>query len=185
MSKQKSHRKVSIIAGVAAACMFVFCFAMVPLYGLICKKTGINTSVPGSGLLTAVSAQTTVPPDLSRTIKVQFVAINHNGMPWEFYPRTKSIVVHPGENGKVFFYIKNTTGKQATVQAIPSMTPTDALGHFHKIQCFCFNQQTLKAYEGKDMPMIFRIDNDISKDIHVITLAYTLFDTTPKEIRKG
>ena len=71
------------------------------------------------------------------------------------------------------------------VQAIPSMTPTNALAHFHKIECFCFEQQTLKSQESKEMPMIFRIDNALPKEVHVITLAYTLFDTTPKEVRKG
>lgn len=181
----KSNKKIFIIGGIAAFLMFAFCFAMVPLYGLICKKTGINTTSANSGLLTAVSAQTTEAPDLSRTITVQFLATNHNGMPWEFFPRTKIIKVHPGENNKIYFYAKNTTEKTMSVQAIPSMTPTDALSHFHKIQCFCFNQQTLKAKESKDMPMIFRIDKQLPSEIHVITLAYTLFDTTPTKTRKS
>jgi cytochrome c oxidase assembly protein subunit 11 len=185
MSGQKSHRKVFVIGGIAVAIMFTFCFAMVPLYSLICKKTGLNSTAANTGLLTTVSAETTEPPDLTRTIKVQFVAVNHNGMAWEFYPRTKVIEVHPGENNKIFFFAKNTTDKAMSVQAIPSMTPTDALSYFHKIECFCFTQQTLNARESKEMPMIFRIDKDIPKEIRVITLAYTLFDTTPKETRKG
>lgn len=185
MSGQQSHRKIIIYGGIAAAIMFTFCFAMVPLYSLICKKTGLNTSAANDGLLTPVSAQTKEPADLTRTIKVQFVAVNHNGMPWEFYPKTKIIDVHPGQNNQVYFYVKNTTDKEMRVQAIPSMTPTEALTYFHKIQCFCFNQQTLKSHESKDMPMIFRIDNNIPKEISVITLAYTLFDTTPNETRKG
>lgn len=181
----KSNRKIFIYGGVAAAIMFAFCFAMVPLYSLICKKTGINTSAVNNGLLTAVSVETKEPADLTRTITVQFIAVNHNGMPWEFYPRKKIIQVHPGENNKIYFFAKNTTDKTMSVQAIPSMTPTDALGYFHKIECFCFTQQTLNAKESKEMPMIFRIDKNIPKEIHVITLAYTLFDTTPKETRKG
>jgi cytochrome c oxidase assembly protein subunit 11 len=185
MTTHKNHRKIYIIGGIAAALMFVFCFAMVPLYGLICKKTGINTTAANNGLLTAVSAETKEPADLSRTITVQFVAVNHNGMTWDFFPRTKTIKVHPGENNKIYFFAKNTTDKTMSVQAIPSMAPTQALSYFHKIQCFCFNQQTLKGGESKEMPMIFRIDKEIPKEIHVITLAYTLFDTTPKETRKG
>lgn len=179
------HRKIFIWGGIAAAIMFTFCFAMVPLYSLICKKTGINTSAANGGLLTSVSAETTEPADLTREITVQFVAVNHNGMPWEFYPRTKTIKVHPGENNKIFFFAKNTTDKKMSVQAIPSMTPTDALTYFHKIECFCFNQQTLDARQSKEMPMIFRIDKTIPKEIRVITLAYTLFDTTPKETKEG
>ena len=72
-----------------------------------------------------------------------------------------------------------------TVQAIPSMTPTEAISHFHKIECFCFRQQTLKGRESREMPLIFQIDKDLPKDIHVITLSYTLFDATPKETKKG
>jgi cytochrome c oxidase assembly protein subunit 11 len=185
MSGQRSHRKIFIIGGIVAAIMFTFCFAMVPLYSLICKKTGINTSAANSSLLTQVSAQTNEQPDLSRTITVQFVATNHNGLPWEFYPRTKVMKVHPGENNKVIFYAKNTTEKRMSVQAIPSMTPTDALNYFHKIECFCFTQQTLDKKESKEMPMIFRIDKNVPKDMHVMTLAYTLFDISPNEARKG
>jgi cytochrome c oxidase assembly protein subunit 11 len=185
MPEKKSHRKIMIYGSIAAAMMFGFCFAMVPLYGLICKKTGLNSSAANAELLTSVTAETKEKPDLSRTITVQFVAVNHKGMPWDFYPRAKTIDVHPGENNKIYFYAKNTTGKTMQVQAIPSMTPTDALAYFHKIECFCFNQQTLKSQESKEMPMIFRIDNNIPQSIRVITLAYTLFDTTPKETRKG
>lgn len=181
----KSNRKIFLITGTVAAIMFAFCFAMVPLYSLICKKTGIDTPSAGGALLSAVSAETKEPADLTRTVTVQFEAAKHKGMPWDFYPRTQSIEVHPGQNNKVYFYIKNTTSHDATVQAIPSMTPTTALQYFHKIECFCFTQQKLKAQESKEMPMIFRIDNELPKDIRVITLAYTLFDTTPKETKKG
>jgi cytochrome c oxidase assembly protein subunit 11 len=189
MAGQKSHRRIFIIGGVAALLMFGFSFAMVPLYSLLCKTVGINTSLKNGELLKPVQAVAagTVDKsvDLSRSIKVEFVATNHNGMPWDFYPRVKSIQVHPGENNKINFYAKNTTSNTMTVQAIPSMTPTAALNHFHKIECFCFNQQTLKGRESRDMALVFKIDKDLPKDIRVITLSYTLFDATPKETRKG
>lgn len=179
MAEQKSNRKILMVTSIVVALMFGFCFAMVPLYSLICKKTGINTSAPSGELLTAVSADAGKDAvDLSRTIKVQFITVNHNGLPWDFYPRVKTVEVHPGVNMKVLFYAKNTLNHPMTVQAIPSMTPTDALNYFHKIECFCFQQQTLKGGESKNMPMIFRIDKTIPKNIHVISLAYTLFDTT-------
>jgi cytochrome c oxidase assembly protein subunit 11 len=189
MTDKKSHRKIYMIGGIVAALMFGFCFAMVPLYGLVCKWTGVNTSVPTAELVTPVKA-TAAAVDKTRDVTIQFVATNHMGLPWDFYPRTKSIRVHPGENTKVFFYAKNATEKLMSVQAIPSMTPPESISHFHKIECFCFRQQTLKGGESKEMPLIFQIDKDLPKDVHVITLAYTLFDTTtnvkpPKEIKKG
>lgn len=190
MSDKKSHRKIYLLGGTIAALMFGFCFAMVPLYGLICKVTGINTSAPSGELVTPTQVGMTTA-DKNRDITIQFVAVNNMGLPWDFYPRTKTIQVHPGENTKVFFHAKNTTEKLMTVQAIPSMTPTDSISHFHKIECFCFRQQKLKGGESKEMPLIFHVDKDLPKDVRVITLAYTLFDTTPgksvapNETKKG
>lgn len=181
---QPSHRKIYIVGGIAAVIMFGFCFAMVPLYSLICKATGINTGARAAEL-TRVEKIAPTTPDLSRDVEVQFVATNHMGLPWDFYPKQKSVKVHPGENTKIFFYAKNTTAKDMTVQAIPSMTPVESISHFHKIECFCFKQQSLKGHESKDMAIVFNIDKDLPKEVHVITLAYTLFDATPKNTSKG
>jgi len=86
MAKPTSHRKVFIIGGIATAIMFSFCFAMVPLYNLLCKATGINTSVAGNGLITpAVAESISKGTDLTREVNVQFTATNHNGMPWDFH----------------------------------------------------------------------------------------------------
>lgn len=180
MSANKSNKKIFIIGGIAAGIMFAFCFAMVPLYSLVCKKTGINNTLSTDLITPAAAEAISQATDLSREVTVQFTATNHMGMPWDFYPRIKSIKVHPGEKTKIIFFAKNPTINDMVSQAIPSMTPVEAIGHFHKIECFCFNQQKLKAGESKDMVMIFQIDKDLPKDIHVITLAYTLFDATPQ-----
>lgn len=184
---RQSNKKIFIIGGIATAIMFGFCFAMVPLYSIICQATGMNTAVSGSMLITpAQSAELSKGTDMSREITMQFTSTNHMGMPWDFYPRTKTMTVHPGEKATVYFYAKNPTEKEMTAQAIPSMTPSESLGHLHKIECFCFHQQTLKAGESKEMALVFQVDKELPKNVRVITLAYTLFDATPlKETRKG
>lgn len=181
MKKQVSHRKIFIIGGIASVVMFFFCFAMVPLYSVICRVTGISTSVPTSSLSLPGASATTA--DMSREVTVQFMVVNNKGLPWDFYPAQKEIKLHPGENITTAFHAKNTTTRDMTIQAVPSMTPIESMAHFHKVQCFCFNQQTLKGGESKDMALIFNVDKELPKDIHVITLAYTLFDVTPKKTK--
>lgn len=185
MAEQRSHRKIYLIGLVVAVLMFGFCFAMVPLYGLLCKATGTNnTSKAGNVLSQSTNlAALSTAVDLSREVTVQFTTNNHMGLPWDFYPKVKSVTLHPGEKKTVYFYAKNTTRHEMTVQAIPSMTPTDALNHFHKIECFCFTQQSLGAGKAKDMALIFQVDANLPKEIKVMTLAYTLFDATP--LKKG
>src|SRR5258708_6226241 len=102
---QKSSRKIFIIGGIVAVLMFGFCFAIVPIYAKICKATGINPSFQNADLVKpAIAAQYGKDVDMTREVTVQFVSTNHMGMPWDFYPNTKSIKLHPGEKKQLSFY---------------------------------------------------------------------------------
>lgn len=162
-------RKTIIFSVFLALGMFGFSFALSPLYNALCKNTAFTNSVRISGA-----------PILSREIIVQFIATNNENMPWDFYPDVSTIRLHPEENKKIFFIAKNPTHKTMTVQAIPSFSPLIAGRYFHKIQCFCFNRQTLRAGQEVKMPIVFRIDKDLPPEITTITLAYTLFDVSSK-----
>lgn len=184
MQKEKAQRKTIAILTLATVIMFGFSFALVPLYRVACKKIGLNTSVPISDFPSTPVASLAGSVEGLRSLNVQFIAIKNQGLAWDFHPQTKVIKVRPGERAKVIFYAKNRTAKDMTVQAIPSMTPTESISHFHKLECFCFNQQTLKAGEAKNMALVFQVDKDLPKEVHTITLAYTLFDVTPQAMKK-
>jgi len=181
---QKAHRKTIAILTLAVILMFGFSFALVPLYRVACKTIGLNTSIPISNFPDAAVATPDSTVQGARSMNVQFIAITNQGLDWDFRALMKTVKVHPGEKVKVVFYAKNKTKKDMTVQAIPSMTPTESISHFHKLECFCFNQQSLKAGEAKNMALVFQVDKDLPKDVHTITLAYTLFDVTPKAMKK-
>lgn len=156
-------------------CMFAFVFVvMVPLYDVLCDALGINGKT--GGRYEAVAAEI----DTSRTIKVQFVARNNDDMPWQFAPSVKVMRVHPGELGSTVFLASNPAIRDMVGQAIPSIVPARAAAYFNKTECFCFNQQALKAGEEADLPLQFIIDQALPGDIQTITLSYTLFDVTDR-----
>jgi cytochrome c oxidase assembly protein subunit 11 len=168
-----TRKSIWISVGVAVF-MFGFSFAIAPLYNAYCKVTGINITTRIMGL-----------PDLNRDIFIQFTTSNNHGLTWEFYPKTLNIHVHPNENTKVIFFAKNTTNKTMTVQAIPSFTPSLVAQHFHKAECFCFKQQTLKAGESINMPVVFHVDEDLPREMNTFTLSYTLFNSIPKNTKES
>ena len=43
-------------------------------------------------------------------------------------------------------------------QAIPSFAPAESMPYFRKVECFCFQQQTLKAHETREFPVVFVVD---------------------------
>ena len=165
---------------VVTALMFGFGYALVPIYKSICTALGINVlslaeiGVQGGSRANYKSTQV----DLSRSITIEFDA-NSRG-PWEFKPAMRSVVVHPGELTTVMYEFRNVQNRTMVAQAIPSYAPMQAMPYFNKIECFCFNEYTLKPGEAKQWPVVFVIDPKLSKDVKTITLSYTFFEVGGK-----
>jgi cytochrome c oxidase assembly protein subunit 11 len=101
-------------------------------------------------------------------------------MPWQFRPEVAEIMVRPGETKIVKFYAKNESSVQMVGQSVPSVAPGRAASYFKKIECFCFEQQTLEGQEEVLMPLQFYIDPELPADVMTLTLSYTLYDVTTK-----
>lgn len=172
--KQKKVRKHTLIMFGVLIGMFGFCFALVPMYNVFCKVTGLN----GKTVNEAQDAADNI--DYSRLITVELTSTLNENIPTEFKAADKKFKLHPGEYVTTSYWVKNLTDKPMVVQAIPSVTPGLGAKHFSKIECFCFIHQPLEPGEGKDMPLVFTVNPEISKDIRTVTLAYTLFDVTKR-----
>lgn len=168
-TKIKNYRLL-IILSIAVIGMFGFGFALVPFYSVMCKTLGIN----GKPANYAVAGTQTI--DKSRLVTVEFLANTNESLDWDFYPLTKKVQLHPGANVQIKYYAKNNSSQTMTVQAVPSISPGVAAAHLKKTECFCFRQQTFKAGEEHEMPVLFHLDNQLPADINTITLSYTMFD---------
>jgi cytochrome c oxidase assembly protein subunit 11 len=168
--------KLAVVAGL----MFGFGYALVPMYRAICDALGVNvlslSERDAGGGRAALPANTQV--DLSRTITVEFDA-NARG-PWEFRPAQRSLQVHPGELATVMYEFRNVQTRTMAAQAVPSYAPQQAMSHFNKVECFCFNEWTLKPGERKQWPVVFYIDRKLPRDVKTITLSYTFFEVGGK-----
>jgi cytochrome c oxidase assembly protein subunit 11 len=158
---------VSVVAGMVA-----LSFASVPLYRLFCAATGF-----GGTTQRANTAPTRIPAGL---ITVRFDAQVTPGLDWEFRPLESAVAVHPGAQKQVFFRAVNRTAAPVTAQATYNVTPTKAGIYFDKLQCFCFNSQSLAPGQSVDMGVVFFVDPDILTDpstseVRSITLSYTMF----------
>lgn len=154
--------------------MFAFGFALVPLYDVMCKAFGINGK-------TGDAYQGSQVVDQTRQVRVQFMSTNAANMVWAFYPKAEQVEVYPGAVNEMIFVAQNPTDKPMTAQAVPSVSPGPAAAYFHKTECFCFTQQSLKPGERIEMPVRFIIDRDLPADVKHLTLAYTLFDITASQ----
>ncbi len=156
---------------VVAVMMFGFGYALVPVYRQICEVLGINV-LTQQGEFVAAPVNTQI--DKTRKIVVELDG-NAQG-PWRFRPTQRTIEVHPGELATVTYEVVNTQGRAVKAQAIPSYAPQSVTPHFKKVECFCFQEQTLAAREARQMPVVFFIDPALPREVKNITLSYTFFE---------
>jgi cytochrome c oxidase assembly protein subunit 11 len=185
---QGDNRRMLTKLAVVALAMFGFGYALVPMYRTICDALGINVlsvseRVTGAGLSAAAARQANTQVDTTRTITVEFDA-NARG-PWEFKPAVSSLQVHPGELATVMYEFRNAQNRTMAAQAIPSYAPMNAGAHFNKLECFCFNEYTLKPGERKQWPVVFYVDPKLPRDVTTITLSYTFFEVAGKVAGQG
>lgn len=177
-----SHRRLVVRLLLVVAAASLFAWAMVPLYNVLCEVTGFNGKTGGQGVIrdgfAAGGLQSATPTnavDTSRTVRVEFTGTVMPGLPWDMRPLTTHLDIHPGELQQVTYLVRNTSDRTITGQAVPSVTPGQAAQHFEKIECFCFEQQTLAPGESQEMPLAFIVKPAVDRDIAHITLSYAFF----------
>jgi cytochrome c oxidase assembly protein subunit 11 len=182
LSRQDKNRKVARYMFLTVLGMFLFAFALVPLYNLACKIGGINGIASDTG---RVLVSDTNNVDTQRWVTIQFDSTVNTGLPWDFYPEVRSMKVHPGQKYVMNYIAQNNADHEITGQAIPGVTPWQATKSLHKIECFCFTQQTLKAGEKKVMPLHFVVAPELEKEYETMTLSYTFMNIDRKTERKS
>lgn len=158
-------------------------YASVPLYKVFCAATGFGGTtqrVDGS------EAKDMTPAADGRVLKITFAADVTDEMPWKFSPQQNHVKVAPGETALAFYKATNPTKTAITGVATYNVHPPKAGLYFNKIQCFCFEEQRLRAGEDIDMPVFFFVDKEILSDptmthVNNITLSYTFFKTGEEE----
>ena len=168
--RQKSNRRLGFKLLWIVGAALLFAFALVPLYDVLCKVTGLNGKTEGS------AASANVRVDTARWVTVEFTGNVMPGLGWNFYPKQASMRVHPGQIETALYEAKNITNEVVTGQAIPSVSPGLAALYFKKIECFCFQRQELKPGETKVMPLRFYVSPDLPKDVGAVTLSYAFFN---------
>jgi cytochrome c oxidase assembly protein subunit 11 len=165
------NTRTALMMALLVAAMLGLAFASVPLYRLFCQVTGF-----GGTTQRADSA----PGAIAGEVGVRFDANTHPGLPWRFEPVQRTVRIAPGARTQILYRATNLVARTTSGQAVFNVTPDRAGQYFKKIECFCFTEQTLKAGQTADMPVVFFVDPKIrqdpdTKDIDEITLSYTFY----------
>jgi len=174
----KRHLRVAVYSAILPIVMLGMAYAAVPLYQMFCQVTGFAGTTQR-----ASEAPDTI---LDRKITIRFDSNIAGGLKWKFNPEKTYLDVKIGEQKLAFYKAENISDTPVTGTASFNVAPASAGRYFSKIECFCFQEQTLKAGEAVEMPVSFFVDPEIMDDSDArhlthITLSYTFYPVTKED----
>lgn len=167
-----NNRAIALACGALVASMVGLSYAAVPFYDWFCRATGLGGRTQVATAAPAAAQE--------RKVTVRFDSNVAGGLPWKLEPERASIEVRIGEVATVMYRATNLAARETGGLAVYNVTPLTVGSYFQKINCFCFNEQTLKPGEKQEWPVVFFIDPSLmqdaeQKDVNTITLSYTLY----------
>ncbi|MEO0464473.1 MAG: cytochrome c oxidase assembly protein [Pseudomonadota bacterium] len=172
---EQRNLRTGMMALFFAACMVGLGFASVPLYRMFCQVTGFGgtTQVASESDALIASAAST-----GESISIRFDGSTAGNVPWSFAPSQATDTVQIGQRDLATYVARNDGAEPITGTATFNVEPAQAGVYFHKVQCFCFTEQTLAPGEEVTMPVVYYVDPAILEDefmagVEQITLSYT------------
>lgn len=170
--RKHPHRSVAVVCVLTALGMVGLSYAAVPLYQMFCQATGLGG--------TPQKAQGPSDTILERTVTVRFDANVSPDMGWSFEPLQRTIDIKVGESALAFYRATNLTNHPVKGTATFNVAPDSAGLHFKKMECFCFQEQTLEPGQSVELPVSFFVDAALVQDpdtvrVKEIILSYTFY----------
>ena len=123
-----------------------------------------------------------------KPITINLLTSVHPNLLWNFKPLESEITVRPGEVTIIEYMVENLENKETTGIATFAYFPNQFGNYISKINCFCYDAQTLKPKQKDKYIAVFLIDPEVTKDsktknVKEITIQFIFFDY--KEYKKS
>jgi len=114
-------------------------------------------------------------------INMRLITSVHPSLPWKFSAKEPNIKIKPGEVKIIEYIVENPSNKTTFGVATFQYHPKELGNYFTKLNCFCFDKQTLKAGENNKYSLVILIDPEVTKDsktkdVKEVTIQFTFFD---------
>jgi len=114
-------------------------------------------------------------------ISINLITSVHPDLPWNFRPMEPTIVIRPGEVTTIEYIVENLGDVETTGIATFVYFPNQFGNYISKINCFCYDAQTLKPKQKGKYALVLLVDPEVTKDsktknIKEVTIQFTFFD---------
>ncbi len=108
-------------------------------------------------------------------ISTKLITSVHKDLPLEFKSDKNLIILKPGEVKTINYYVKNLSEKNISATATFQVYPSELKDYITKMNCFCYEKQTLKAGEKEKYALVLLVDPKVTKNIKQAIIQFIFF----------
>ena len=114
-------------------------------------------------------------------ITLNLLANVHPSLPWSFKALNSKVIVKAGDVVTIDYIVENLENIETTGIATFAYFPSEFGDYIRKLNCFCYDAQTLKPKQKDKYSVVLLIDPKVTKDnktknIKEVTIQFTFFD---------
>ena len=108
-------------------------------------------------------------------IKVKLITSVHKDLPFKFETEEENITIVPGEVKTINYTVKNLSDKNMNGMATFQVYPSELKDFMTKMNCFCYEEQTLKGGEIEKYSLVLLVDPKVTKNIKEAIIQFVFF----------
>ena len=110
-----------------------------------------------------------------QAIKVKLITSVHKDLPFEFETEERLVLIVPGEVKTINYTVKNLSDKNMNGMATFQVYPSELKDFMTKLNCFCYEEQTLKGGQKEKYSLVLLVDPKVTKNIKEAIIQFVFF----------
>jgi len=108
-------------------------------------------------------------------ISTKLITSVHKDLPLKFSSEENNIILKPGEIKTINYSVENLSKKDVSAMATFQVYPAELKDYMTKMNCFCYEKQTLKPGEKEKYALVLLVDPNVTKNIKEAIIQFVYF----------
>ena len=113
--------------------------------------------------------------NITQQIPTKLITSVHKDLPLKFESDQTNIILQPGEVQTINYSVENLGSKSISAMATFQVYPPELKDFMTKMNCFCYEKQTLKAGAKEKYALVLLVDPNVTKNIKEAIIQFVYF----------
>ena len=113
--------------------------------------------------------------NITQQIPTKLITSVHKDLPLKFDSDQTNIILQPGEIQTINYSVENLGNKSVSAMATFQVYPPELKDFMTKMNCFCYEKQTIKAGAKEKYALVLLVDPNVTKNIKEAIIQFVYF----------